>query len=274
MNNKKIAFIGGGNMAQSLISGLIKANYPKDLIYVSTPHAEKVAALKEKYGINTSTSNIEIMKSADVIVLAVKPQMFKDAVAEVNQTNSDFSNKLIISVMAGITVNRIQELMGHAKEVIRVMPNTPCLIGYGMSGLFASNETTSSNIEFADSLLKSCGKTSWVKTENAINDITALSGSAPAYFFLFMECLVNKALELGFSEPEARAIVEQVAIGSSQMVINNQNKTISELRAAVTSKGGTTYEALQVFNNSNLNDIVSKALDACKARAEEMSKQF
>lgn len=274
MKHEKITFIGGGNMATSLISGMIKGEYPKHLITVSTPHQDKVDLLSKKYGINGKIDNSIAAQDANVIVLAVKPQMMKNVLDQLSESISDFSQKLIISVMAGVTVERICELLPNCSRVIRVMPNTPALIGLGMAGLFASQNCNANDKEFADELLKCCGKTIWVNTEEGINDITALSGSAPAYFFLFMECMANKAKEMGFTEADTRTLLEQVAIGSVNMVKTNQDKSIAELRAAVTSKGGTTFEAIKVFEESNLNEIVSTALDACKKRAEEMSRQF
>ena len=274
MKHHNITFIGGGNMGKSLIKGIINAGYPTEKITVSTPFAEEVAKLKETFGINGTTSNPEAAKEADIVVMAVKPQMMHDVLTEFSGSGIDFSNKLIISIMAGVTTFRISELVPGLTRIVRVMPNTPALIGLGMAGLYPAAGATEDDRVFAEELLSCCGKTVWVQSEEGIDNITALSGSAPAYFFLFMECMAEKAKEYGFSEEQARTILEQVALGSAQMVIKNQDKTIAELREAVTSKGGTTYEALKVFNESNLMETVSKALDACKNRAEEMSKQF
>lgn len=273
MNFKKITFIGGGNMAQSLINGILKANYPKDLITVCTPHEEKVSSLINKFQISGTTNNTQGIKESEVIVLAVKPQMALEALKEAKEEIKDFSDKLVISVMAGITVNRIKELLPNVKRVVRVMPNTPCLIGYGFSGAFKEGLNQEEET-YAQDLLSSCGKVLWVNTEEKIDEITALSGSAPAYFFLFLECMQNKAKEYGFSDEDARLILENVALGASMMVLKNQDKSLGELRQAVTSKGGTTAKALDEFNKADLNKIVSLALDACKNRAIEMAKQF
>lgn len=274
MKNKKIAFIGGGNMAQSIINGLIKAGYDAKNIIVSTPHPEKVTTLTTQYGILGTTSNLEAINQSDVVVLAVKPQVASEALATISNDNIELTKKLIISVMAGITVASIMKLLPGAQEIIRIMPNTPALIGYGMAGLFASSQTSAENREFADNLMRSCGKTIWVKTEGNIDDITALSGSAPAYFFRFMECMAKVAKDMGFNDKESRTILEQVALGATQMVIQNPQKNIAELRAAVTSKGGTTYEALKIFDEAGLEQIVANALTACKVKAQEMSKQY
>ncbi len=274
MNNKKIAFIGGGNMGKSLIGGILKAGFAKENITVATPIAEEVATLQQNLGINGTTSNTEAASTADIIVLAVKPQVMQVALTAMTEKVTDFSNKLIISVMAGVTVERIASILPKANRIIRAMPNTPALIGYGMAGLFASATATAEDKEFAQTMFGSCGKYQWVSEEHGLSDITGLSGSGPAYFFLFMECMVNKAKELGYSEEFARDLITQLALGSVQMVIHNQDKTIAQLREAVTSKGGTTYEALQVFKQRDLNGITSDAIDACIKRADEMAKQF
>lgn len=269
-----ISFIGGGNMAQSLINGLINSNYDTSKITVSTPHQEKVELLVNKYHINGTISNIESCKNADILVLAVKPQKMQEVLNELSSANIDFTPKVIISIMAGVTIDRIKQLLPSSSQIIRVMPNTPSLIGQGMSGIYLNSECNKEVSSFVLDLFNSCGKSVIVANEDDIDNITAISGSAPAYFFMFMECLINKAKEYGFSEEDSKKIIEQVALGSVQMVLNNPNKSIAELREAVTSKGGTTYEALQVFKNSNLNGIVAKALDACKNRAKEMAKLF
>ena len=272
--DKKIAFIGGGNMAGSLIQGLCKSGYPANNITVSDPVSDKVAALREKFGINGTDNNTEAVKNAEVILFAVKPQMMAEVLSGIARDIDDFKDRLIISIMAGVTISRISGPLHGASRIVRVMPNTPALIGLGMAGLFASEGALPEDREYAKEVLESVGKAVFVKSEDGIDDITALSGSAPAYFFYFMECMAEKAKAYGFSEEESRIILEQVARGSAEMVIRNQDKTLAELRAAVTSKGGTTYEAIRVMQERELNAIVNDALDACKNRATEMGKQF
>lgn len=272
--DKKIAFIGGGNMAGSLIQGLCNSGYPAKNITVSDPVSDKVAALREKFGINGTADNSEAVNNADVILFAVKPQMMAEVLTGIAQDISDFQDRLIISIMAGVTISRISSLLHDASRIVRVMPNTPALIGMGMAGLYASEGALPEDREYAREVLESVGKAVFVKSETGIDDITALSGSAPAYFFYFMECMAEKAKAYGFSAEDSRVILEQVARGSAEMVIKNQDKTLAELRAAVTSKGGTTCEAIRVMQEKELKAIVSDALDACKYRAEEMGKQF
>lgn len=272
MSMKKIAFIGGGNMGKSIIGGMIKNNYSNELIYVATPFETEVYALKETFKVNVDTSNINIVNECDVVVFAVKPQVSNEVFTELKKANIDFSNKLIITIMAGVKTEKIAANLKNAEKIIRVMPNTPALIGEGLTGMYKGANCNDDDVEVANCILGSCSKTVWVEKEEDIDSITAISGSAPAYFYLFMECLINKAKEYNFDEATARKIIEQVAIGSAKMVIQNSDTSIAQLRENVTSKGGTTYEALKVFNECDINGIISKALDACKNRAEELSK--
>ena len=264
MNNLKIAFIGGGNMARSLISGLIKAGYDSNLISVSNRSEGKLIALNKDFGIKTSLDNYEIAKDADVIVLAVKPQFMAEMLNQLTAKINNYGNRLIISLAAGVTVERI----------VRLMPNTPALIGYGVTGTFAAPDVNAEEKEFTNRILTAVGKVVWVEKESDINTVTAASGSSPAYFFLFMQYLIEHTKEMGLSEEQARTLVVETALGAAQMAIKNADVSLETLRAQVTSKGGTTFAAISKFEELNLKDSVSAAMDACVARAEEMQKLF
>ena len=259
MNNLKIAFIGGGNMARSLISGLIKAGYDSNLISVSNRSEGKLIALNKDFGIKTSLDNYEIAKDADVIVLAVKPQFMAEMLNQLTAKINNYGNRLIISLAAGVTVERLTSLLNGHKKIVRLMPNTPALIGYGVTGTFAAPDVNAEEKEF---------------TESDINTVTAASGSSPAYFFLFMQYLIEHTKEMGLSEEQARTLVVETALGAAQMAIKNADVSLETLRAQVTSKGGTTFAAISKFEELNLKDSVSAAMDACVARAEEMQKLF
>ncbi len=274
MLHKKITFIGAGNMTSSIISGLIKANYPSSLICASAPSPDNTTRLKDQFSIKISNDNISSAKWADVIVLAVKPQIMAEVCQALNLAGIHFENKLIISIAAGITVERLQSLLGDTTEIIRTMPNTPALVQKGMTGLFASTLVSTDNKLFAEQLLLSVGKIIWVQTEAMINAIIAVSGSAPAYFFLFMEAMQEKALKMGFDEQQARLLVQQVALGSAEMVLQNPEKSIATLRQNVTSKGGATAVALHMFNELDLNNIVAKAMQSASDRANDMESLF
>ena len=274
MNNLKIAFIGGGNMARSLISGLIKAGYDSNLISVSNRSEGKLIALNKDFGIKTSLDNYEIAKDADVMVLAVKPQFMAEMLNQLTAKINNYGNRLIISLAAGVTVERLTSLLNGHKKIVRLMPNTPALIGYGVTGTFAAPDVNAEEKEFTNRILTAVGKVVWVEKESDINTVTAASGSSPAYFFLFMQYLIEHTKEMGLSEEQARTLVVETALGAAQMAIKNAGVSLETLRAQVTSKGGTTFAAISKFEELNLKDSVSAAMDACVARAEEMQKLF
>lgn len=274
MLHKKITFIGAGNMAGSIISGLVKSGYPADLICASAPGVANTQKLAEQFSIKTSQDNAASAEWAEVIVLGVKPQMMAKVCQAMADQGIDFSNKLVISIAAGISAQRLQSLLGEQTQIIRTMPNTPSLLQKGMTGLYASEQVSQEYKTFAGDLMAAVGETVWVKEEGMINAVTAASGSSPAYFFLFMEAMQNKAIEMGFDPEQARLLVSQAALGSIAMVKQNPDISLSKLRENVTSKGGTTAQALDTFNELQLSEIVAKAMQAASDRGEEMEELF
>jgi len=274
MQDKKITFIGAGNMAGSIISGLVKGGYPAELICASAPSLNNTEKLSTDFSILKSQNNAESAQWADVVVLSVKPQMMAMVCEALIKDGVDFGDKLVISIAAGVSVARFQSILGTNTAVIRTMPNTPSLLQQGMTGLFSSPQVSSTDKHFAGELMAAVGEVVWVEEEKQINSIIAASGSAPAYFFLFMEAMQTKAIELGFNEQEARLLVQQTAIGSAEMVKQNPHLDLATLRKNVTSKGGSTAEAINTFNELSLSDIVAKAMQAASDRGEEMEKLF
>lgn len=272
MEQRKITFIGAGNMARSIIAGLVASGYAADKITATAPSAARREPLATDYGINTDSNNQKAAQEAEVIVLSVKPQLMEEVGKELHTV--DFSGKLVISIAAGISVQRLNEMFQNQLNLIRVMPNTPSLIGKGMSGLFAAPEVSNIDKAFASDLMTAVGEVSWVEKESGINSIIAAAGSAPAYFFLFMEAMQAEAIKQGFDTDTARQLVQQSALGAAEMVVANPTTELSTLREQVTSKGGTTAEALRTFNEHQLSDIVAKAMQAAVIRAEEMEKLF
>lgn len=272
MEHRNIAFIGAGNMAHAIIAGLVSGGYPAKQITVSSPSAIRRDPLKQQFGIHSTDNNIKAVQDADVIVLAVKPQMM----AEVCQPlqSLDFSKKLVLTIAAGIPAARYNDYLATHLHLIRIMPNTPALVGKGLSGMFAQSTVSAQDKQFADELMKSVGSTVWVEQESAINDIIAVAGSAPAYFFLFMESMQKEAERLGFSPQVARAIVQQAASGSTALAEKQSTLAFSTLREQVTSKGGTTAAALTQFYEGKLPENVASAMQAAIKRAQEMEKQF
>ena len=271
MQHKLIAFIGGGNMAQAIVFGLLKQAYPADKIIVCDPNEEKRELFAQK-GVRTSTDNIAAVAQAEVVSLAVKPQVLAEVCSPLSAV--DFSDKLLISIAAGISVARLIALLPTAHAVVRVMPNTPALVGEGMAGLFAAKNTSENDRTLAQDLLSAVGKTLWVASEEQMHAVTAASGSSPAYFFQFLEAMQQGLIEMGLSAENARELVQQAMLGSAKMVVENPQVDLSTLRQNVTSKGGTTAAALNVLNQHQFNDIVQQAMQACVARSKEMETLF
>ncbi len=270
MTHPHIAFIGAGNMANAILTGLVKQGYPCQHLTATAPSDRNLKPLREQLHIATTHDNHQAAVQADIIVLAVKPQCLK-AVCE---TLPNLSGKLVLSIAAGVTIERLSEwLQGHT-QIVRAMPNTPALIGQGMTGLFAHPDVNDNDKTFLDRQLQAIGKTCWVKNERQMNGIIAAAGSAPAYFFLFMQAMQEEAIKQGFTETQARALIEQTALGATQLVQARPECSLETLRLQVTSKGGTTAEAIQVFETQQLNDTVAKAMRAAVARAEEMERSF
>ncbi|MCL2893991.1 pyrroline-5-carboxylate reductase [Brenneria tiliae] len=273
MQQRKIAFIGAGNMAQAIVAGLIDGGYPARNISVCAPSATHRDQLAAEFGVISSADNVRSAQQADVVVLAVKPQIMAD-VCEPLRRQVDFSAKLVLSIAAGISTARFQALLGDNLNIVRIMPNMPSLVGQGMSGLYAPAAVSDADRQFTAELMQSVGKICWVENEAGINGVIAAAGSAPAYFFLFMEAMQQEAVRQGFDADSARLLVQQAASGAAALVEANPETPLSTLRENITSKGGTTAEALRVFNQRQLPQIVAEAMQAAVERAQEMEKLF
>ncbi|MBN6063133.1 pyrroline-5-carboxylate reductase [Aggregatibacter actinomycetemcomitans] len=271
MQHKLVTFIGGGNMAQAIVFGLLKRGYPADKIIVCDPNEEKRDLFAQK-GVRTAMDNVAAAAQADVVLLAVKPQMLADVCAPLSAV--DFQRKLVISIAAAISLARLTALLPSAQSIVRVMPNTPALVGEGMAGLFAAKNTSENDRTFAQDLLSAVGKTLWLDSEEQMHAVTAASGSSPAYFFQLLEAMQQGLQQMGLNEQQARELVQQAMLGSAKMVVENPQLELAILRQNVTSKGGTTAAALNVFNQHQFNDIVQQAMQACVARSKEMEILF
>lgn len=273
MQNKMIAFIGAGNMTSAIVSGLVTNGYSNTSIIASNPSMPKLDALAQELGINITQSNEQACKQADVIVLAVKPQLMEQ-VCGVLSNAIDLSGKLFISIAAGINAQRLSQMLNHNSNIVRVMPNTPSALGKGMTGLFAHKNVAKEDCQFAEYIMSMVGKTTWVNKEDDIDLVIATAGSSPAYFFLFLEAMQDEAIKQGLDKQQSRLLVQEAMLGAAEMVCHNPTLELSELRAQVTSKGGTTAKAIQSFQTDNLEQMVSRAMQAAIERAKEMSKQF
>jgi pyrroline-5-carboxylate reductase len=271
MKIQKIGFIGGGNMASSLISGLIASGHSPQQIWVSDINPDILKSLASNLNVNTSTSNDAVINEVDVVVLAVKPQVLssvaKSAAALIQQKKS-----LVVSIAAGISQHSLSQWLGADTAIVRCMPNTPALVLTGATALHANAKVTAEQRNLAENIMRSVGIALWVKDESDIDAVTAVSGSGPAYFFLLMEAMEKAALELGLSETTARLLVQQTALGAAKIALES-SESPEQLRKRVTSPGGTTQQAIATFEQGGFTELVSKALHAARDRSIEMSRQ-
>lgn len=269
MNKSQIAFIGAGNMANSLIRGLLAKAVPASQLFATDIDQEKLQLLQHECGIRIGTS-AEIAANADVIILAVKPQVMA-AACESLRAGIKKPDCLIISIAAGIPVSSMESWLGHDRAIVRCMPNTPALVGEGATGLFANTRCSAGDIALAGEILSAVGITCWLRTERDIDTVTALSGSGPAYFFLMMEALEKAAVALGLDADVARQLSIQTALGAGKLAADS-DVAPDELRRRVTSPGGTTEQALLSFQRDGFERIVANAVEAAQKRAAELAK--
>ncbi|WP_081409597.1 pyrroline-5-carboxylate reductase [Acinetobacter lactucae] len=266
--NSNICFIGGGNMAQALIGGLISRGLPPTRITVSDP-VEQIRQLLQEKEVHVTQDNVAAIKNADVVVLAVKPQVLATVLRPLKGLLSD---KLVISIIAGAEIQTISNLI-DSNRVVRVMPNTPALVQTGAHGIYANDVVGNSDRELTSQILAATGLTIWVNSEAQIDAVTAVSGSGPAYFFYLMESMIRAGKNLGLDEKVATALTLQTALGAAQMAITSSN-TPSELRKNVTSPNGTTQAALEVFDRAQISQNIQSALAAAQKRSQELAQEL
>jgi len=273
MESKKIGFIGAGNMATALIGGLVSDDGidPKNIV-VSDINDNNLNDVEVKFGVRTSTDNNQCVANADVIVICVKPQMMAKICHEIIDSVSN-SQPLVISVAAGITTDNMTSWLGENTAVVRAMPNTPALISAGATGLYANAKVSTDQKDTAEKILRSVGVVLWVGKEKEIDYVTALSGSGPAYFFKMMEALENAAIDLGLEKETAHILTLQTALGAAKLAMESNDST-SALREKVTSPGGTTERGLAAMQESGVDDMFRKTLQAASDRAEELSNVY
>jgi pyrroline-5-carboxylate reductase len=263
-----ISFIGGGNMAQALIGGLIARGLPATRITVSDP-VEQVRQLLQEKDIQVTDDNAEAIKNADIVVFAVKPQVLAQVLKPLN---GQFDGKLVVSIVAGAEISTIASLLG-TERVVRVMPNTPALVQTGAHGLFAYDAVSENDRSLASQVLAATGLTIWVSSEDQIDAVTAVSGSGPAYFFYMMESMIRAGKNLGLDEKVATELTLQTALGAAQMAITSSN-TPAELRKNVTSPNGTTQAAIEAFDRGQISQNIQAALAAAKKRSQELAQDL
>ena len=264
----KIAFVGGGNMAGALIGGLLAKGYTSDALSVIEVIAEARGALAARYNVHVSEAADSRTFGADTIVLAVKPQDMRSAVASLKGRLRDH---LVISIAAGIRLQDLSRWLGGYPKLVRVMPNTPALIGAGIAGLYAGEAVSQGERSRAEAILGAVGKTVWVDDESLIDPVTAVSGSGPAYVFYFIEALEKAGVQLGLAPEAARTLAIQTFVGAARLAAESTEPP-GTLRERVTSKGGTTEAALKVFAADDLAGRIGKALKAASDRGAELGQ--
>ncbi|MEG0195782.1 MAG: pyrroline-5-carboxylate reductase [Acinetobacter sp.] len=266
--NCNICFIGGGNMAQALIGGLISRGLPPTRITVSDP-VEKVRLLLAEKDVCVTDDNLAAIRDADIVLFAVKPQVLASVLKPLKGL---FEGKLVMSIVAGAEIATIATLLA-TDRIVRVMPNTPALVQTGAHGLYATEAVDSKDRELASQVLAATGLTLWVNSEAQIDAVTAVSGSGPAYFFYMMESMIRAGKNLGLDEKVATALTLQTALGAAQMAITSSN-TPAELRKNVTSPNGTTQAALEVFDRAQISQNIQAALAAAQKRSQELAQEL
>jgi len=272
MKTQNIGFIGGGNMASSLINGLIASGHSAKQIWVADTDQDKLSSLATRLHINTSATNDALIEEVDVVVLAVKPQGISEVIAQsINAFNK--SNVLILSIAAGINQTSLSAWLGGNKAIVRCMPNTPALVLTGATGLHANQKVSAEQRDSAENIMRSVGISVWVEKESELDAVTAVSGSGPAYFFLLMEAMEQAALELGLAKHTAQLLIEQTALGAAKIALESSESPV-QLRKRVTSPGGTTEQAIKTFEQGEFSTLVKKALQAAHDRSVTLSKEL
>ena len=267
----KIAFIGGGNMASSIIGGMLANGFQPEQICVGNRGAEKCQRLQQTYGIATTSDNHAAVAAADIVVMAVKPQVMGAVITDL--TRSISPEAVVVSVAAGIQLSNLEDWLGEDRAVVRVMPNTPSMIRCGAAGLFANTLVSDMQKASVEAIFNAVGISCWVDDEAQIDAVTAVSGSGPAYFFLMMETMQKVGQELGLSEQVARELTIQTALGAAKMASTSEHNT-TDLRLQVSSPGGTTRAAIAKFQSLDVEDTYRQAMEAARDRAREMAAEF
>ncbi len=269
-----IGFIGAGNMATALISGMVDRGYPADRIAAFDPVEDQLQRLLGNLNqglmsaqVRTSTDNAEA-RFFDILVLAVKPQILPEAARSLAPHLADGCG--VVSIAAGVTLAQLEQLLGP-RPLVRCMPNTPSLVGLGASGLYANAQVSAELQNQCEAIFRSVGVVNWVESESDLDLVTAVSGSGPAYFFLFMESMIETAIEMGMDPETARALTVQTCRGAGELASHESD--IAELRRRVCSPGGTTEQAIASFQQDGLQNLVQRAMNRCAQRAREMAEE-
>ncbi|MBZ0335736.1 pyrroline-5-carboxylate reductase [Marinobacter sp. AL4B] len=267
-----ISFIGAGNMASAIIGGMLDNRFEASNVWVSAPDDSHLQAVRNQFGVSVSTNNRYCVEQADIVVLAVKPQVMADVCRDIAPVVQN-TRPLIVSIAAGLTADTIEQWLGGGLPMVRVMPNTPSLVGKGAAGLFANDQVSDEQKTMVQTVFESIGTALWVEDENLLHGVTALSGSGPAYFFLILEALESAATDAGVEPATARKLAIQTMAGAAEMAARSEHDP-AQLKRNVMSPGGTTERAINTFEDGGMRKLVKKAYDAAFTRSEEMAKEL
>jgi pyrroline-5-carboxylate reductase len=268
VNQRHIAFIGAGNMARSLIRGLLAAGVPAERLRASDPAAGQRDALAA-LNVSAVADNTAAIRDAEVVVLAVKPQALRDVLGALPLNGTE----LVISIAAGVPVSALEAWTPAGTAIVRCMPNTPALLRAGITGLYANSRVSGAQRSIADSVLGAAGRTLWVEDEGLLDAVTAVSGSGPAYFFYLMEAMIDAGVALGLDRDSATTLTLETALGAARMAREGQEAP-AQLRANVTSPGGTTERAMTILGAADVAGAVRRAVIGAADRARELAKEF
>lgn len=267
-----ISFIGAGNMASAIIGGMLDSGFKASNIWASAPNDDHLQSIRQRFGISVTTDNRYCAQQADMVVLAVKPQAMADVCRDIAPVAQN-TRPLMVSIAAGLGTDTLDEWLGGGLPVVRVMPNTPSLVGKGSAGLFASKSVSDSQKTMVQSVFEGIGIAVWVDDEALLHGVTALSGSGPAYFFLMLEALETAATEAGVNAETARKLAIQTMAGAAEMAAKS-NEDPAQLKKNVMSPNGVTEQAIHTFEDGGMRSLVKKAYNSAYKRSEEMAKEL
>ncbi|EDM47191.1 pyrroline-5-carboxylate reductase [Marinobacter algicola] len=267
-----ISFIGAGNMASAIIGGMLDSGFKAANIWVSAPDDNHLQSIRKQFGVSVTTDNRYCAEQADMVVLAVKPQVMASVCSDIAPVVQN-TRPLMVSIAAGLEASTLDEWLGGGLPLVRVMPNTPSLVGKGAAGLYANDQVKEKQKAMVESVFNSIGSALWVDDESLLHAVTALSGSGPAYFFLMLEALEEAATDAGIAGETARALAIQTMAGAAEMAGRSEHDP-GQLKRNVMSPGGTTEQAIQAFEEGGMRDLVKKAYSAAYKRSGEMAKEL
>lgn len=267
-----ISFIGAGNMASAIIGGMLDNGFQADRVWASSPDDDQLQALHSRFGVRVTADNHHCAQQADILILAVKPQIMAGVCRDLAPVVRN-SRPLIVSIAAGLESGTLEQWLGGNLPLVRVMPNTPSLVGRGAAGLFANAAVSSDQKTRVTTIFQSLGKALWLDSEEQLHAVTALSGSGPAYFFLMLEALEAAASELGLAPETARELAIQTMAGAAEMAARSEEDP-AQLKRNVMSPGGTTEKAIQAFENGGLRTLVNNACEAAFRRSQELASEL